>query len=229
MATHFPEETSIHAATDACDAIAGGLDSDPETQHLAPLWEAMTAKGDTLVNDRRTVERTLGRARVKVGVMDARWDPEVAAFGRDVVDQSGGKRDQLPYTRFFKKVSPSAAQTFGVDREVQQGKDWLAELARDPNENLAQKWTPRLSVVTDNLAAGSAHRLTALKALALQDVAEELFIADINREIDILEGALLQLFPGQPKRVAAFLEPTRPRRKRSRRGSQANGESGEEG
>lgn len=228
MATHVRQDTSIQPAADICASIAGALDADPEARHLAPTWDALTAKADALAEARRSAERTLARARAKLAVLDAQWDPEAGAFGRDVVDQSGGKRDQAPYTRFFKTVTPSAAQEFGIDREVQQGKAWIAELTRDPNEALAKKWTPRLSSVTENLALGSTNRRNALQAVALQDTAEELFIDDINREIDILEGDLMKLFPGQPKRVAAFLEATKPRRsKRSRSNNDDNG--GEEG
>lgn len=212
MATHLRPRTTIHTVADICAAIAAGLDSDPDAKSLAPLWDALTAKSDSLVAARRTAERTLGRMRAKVTVLDARWDPEVGAFGRDLFDQSGGKRDQPPYTRFFKKSTPSDVQHFGVDREVNQGRDWLAELARDPKEPLAMKWTPRLTTATDELDAGSKNRNNAVQAVALQSTAEELFIDDVNRELDILEGELLKLFPGQPKRVAAFLESTKPRR-----------------
>ena len=225
MATHLRDNTIIRAGADICAAIAGALDSDLEAKHLAALWDSLTAKGDALVNARSSAERTLGRARAKLAVMDALWDPEIAAFGRDVVDQSGGKRDQAPYTRFFKNVTPSGAQDFGVDREVQQANDWLAELARDPNESLATKWIPRLKSVTDNLAEASINRRNALQSLALQGTAEELFIADVNREIDILEGELLKLFPGQPKRISAYLEATRPSTKR-RNDNDSSGETG---
>lgn len=226
MATHLRDNTTIHSAADNCASIAGGLDSDPQAKHLAPLWNSLTSKGDALVTSRRSAERTLGRARAKLVVMDALWDPEIAAFGRDVVDQSGGKRDQAPYTRFFKNVTPSAAQDFGVDREVQQGHDWIAELGRDPNEPLAIKWLPRLKIVTNNLAEAAQNRRNALQAIALQGTAEELFIDDVNRELDIVEGELLKLFPGQPKRVSAFLESTRPTTKRARVESDTNSEIG---
>jgi hypothetical protein len=132
-----------------------------------------------------------------------------------MVDQCGGSREQPPYTRFFNKVTPSAAQEFGTDREVSQGRAWIAELARDPNEPIAQKWTPRLSLATEDLDTASKNRNSSVQAVALQDVAEELFVHDVNREIDVLEGDLLKLFPGQPKRVAAFLEATKPRRRKN--------------
>lgn len=226
MPTHLRSTANIHAVADTCAAIAGALDSDPLSKALAPSWDAVTAKADALVANRRTVDRNLGRARARLGVFDAHWDPEIAAFARDVLDQSGGKRDQPPYTRFFKNVSASTAQSFGIDREVEQAREWLAELHRDPAEPLATKWIPRLELVTNALAGGSAGRRTALQACALQDTAEELFIADVNRELDILEGELMKRFPGQPKRVAAFLEPTRPTPRRSSREVETPTESG---
>lgn len=209
MATHFRNTATIQFIADACASIAAALDSDPQTKSLAGLWDALTNKADSLVNARRTAERTLGRVRAKLAVLDVIWDPEIAAFGRDVVDQSGGKRDQAPYLRFFKTTTPSAAQDFGIDREVKQGNDWLAELARHPNEDLATKWIPRLTNVTNDLAAGAQNRRSALQTMALQSTAEELFLDDLNREIDILEGELQKLFPGRPKRVASYLEATR--------------------
>lgn len=226
MTTHIRDNATIQFTADVCASIAAALDSDPQAKQLAPLWDSLTAKSDALVQARRTSERTLARARAKLAVLDALWDPEVAAFGRDVVDQSGGKRDQAPYTRFFKSVTPSAAQDFGIDREVQQGHEWLAELGRDPNEPLAVKWTPRLKLVNDSLANASNGRRNALQAVALQGTAEELFIADVNRELDILEGDLLKLFPGQPKRVAAFLEATRPSTRRARLEPDTSNETG---
>jgi hypothetical protein len=215
MATHLRSGTSPQAAADICAAIADGLTCDDTTKHLAPLWESLAGKGDALSTEQRKLTRALGRARARLAVADALWDPEVAAFGRDVVDKTGGRRDAPPYTRFFKNVSPSAAQDFGIDREVKQGREWLDELARDPNEPLASKWSSRLGAVTEKLEAASKERKNGLRALALQSTSEELYVEDINLEIDRLEGDLMKLFPGQPKRVAAFLEATRPKRRRA--------------
>jgi hypothetical protein len=41
-----------------------------------------------------------------------------------------------------------------------------------------------------------------------------------------LEGELTKRFPGQPKRVAAFLEATKPRHKRSRLDDDSNNHEG---
>jgi hypothetical protein len=80
------------------------------------------------------------------------------------------------------------------------------------------------------MSSASTNRRNAYQAMALQDTAELLFIMDVNREIDILEGDLLKLFRGQPKRVDAFLETTRPRRKRSDPSVSTKGDSiGQEG
>jgi hypothetical protein len=84
-------------------------------------------------------------------VLDAKWDATVAAFGRAVVDVSGGRRDQPPYTRFFGKTTPSAAQKFGIEREIETARGWLVELARNPSEPLAQTWTPKMKEATDAL------------------------------------------------------------------------------
>lgn len=227
MATHLRTTTSPQLGADICAAIADGLASDDATKHLAPLWESLTAKGDTLAADRRKLERGLGRARARLAVADAQWDPEIAAFGRDVVDKTGGHRDAPPYTRFFKDVSPSAAQAFGIDREVKQGREWLDELGRNPDEPLALKWSPRLGMVTNRLDGAAQERANGLRALALQGTSEELYVEDINLELDRLEGDLKKLFPGQPKRVAAFLEPTRPKRKREA-GNADEGPDGED-
>jgi len=215
MATHLRETTSAQGAADTCAAIAGALDSDDNTKHLAPLWDSLTAKGDLLANERRKLERALLRARARLAIADATWDPEIGAFARDVLDQSGGKRDQLPNTRFFNAVTASEAQDFGVEREIKQGEGWLDELDRNPTEPLAVKWKPRLTKVNGALSTAATNRTNALRAVALQGTSETIYIEEINLELDKLEGDLLKLFPGQPKRVAAFLEATRPRRKRS--------------
>ncbi|MDI1435419.1 hypothetical protein [Polyangium sorediatum] len=227
MATHLRTNTSAQLAADICASIADGLSSDDATKHLASLWESLTATGDALSAERRKLERALGRARARLAVADAQWDPEVAAFGRDVVDRTDGRRDAPPYTRFFKDVSPSAAQAFGIEREVKQGRAWLDELGRNPDEPLALKWTLRLGSVTNKLDGSAMQRADGLRALALQGTSEELYVEDINLELDRLEGDLKKLFPGQPKRVAAFLEPTRPKRKREV-GSTDEGPEGED-
>jgi hypothetical protein len=223
MARHVEEDKSIEPVADICSSIAGALESDPVTTDLSSTWDALTAKADTLSTTKRTLTRTLGRARAKLEVADASWDPEIAAFGRDVVNETDGKRDQPPYTRFFKNVTPSEAQKFGIDREVEQGETWVGELAREPNEPLAVKWSPRLTAATGQLKGCSTGRKDALKALALHNIAEELFIDDLNREIDLLEGELIKRFPRQPKRVASFLEALRPRNTSKRNDNDDNG------
>ena len=59
--------------------------------------------------------------------------------------------------------------------------------------------------------------MSARSESSIQSVRFQFDRADVNRELDVLEGELLKLFPGQPKRVAAFLEATRPASRRSSR------------
>jgi hypothetical protein len=66
------------------------------------------------------------------------------------VDASGERRSQPPYTRFFGKVTPSAAQELGIEREIELATSWLVELAHDPSEALSRTWTPKLKAATDN-------------------------------------------------------------------------------
>ena len=207
MAQHMRKSTSAQSAAHICFEIAAGLDSDPQTQDLAPLWDALCAKGDTLANQGLILLRTLLKSRAHVTVRDSLWDAEVSAFARAVLDASNGKFDQIPNTRFFAKVKASIAQKFGIDREVTQGHAWIAELAREPTEPLAVQWTSRLSDVTVKLESASDERKNALAAVAMHGVGEILFTEEINVEIDRLEGELKKRFPRQPKRVAAYLAP----------------------
>ncbi len=206
---------AAQSAADICAAIASALDSDPKTKLMAPLWDAMAQKGDALAAERRGMERALARSRARLFVSDVWWDAETAGFGRDVVNETEGRRDQPPYTRFFSHVTPSDAQAFGVDREVKQGRAWINELGREPGAGISTKWSTRLTSATDMLESNAKDRAKAMSALALHGTSEVLYIGEINLEIDKLEGALLQHFPGQPKRVASFLSATKPRRKRS--------------
>jgi hypothetical protein len=197
---------------DTVDSIAAGLESDPETTELAGTWTDITAKADVMSAARRKLNREASRARVRLTVRDGLWDRTVAAFGRAAVDASGGRRDQAPYTRFFAKVTPSKAQTFGIEREIELGRSWEVELGRHPDEPLAVTWIPRLKDATDTLETAFKARNAAVTALGPQQTSTILFIDDVNRELDRLEGDLKKLFAGQPDRVADFLAATRPNR-----------------
>jgi len=68
---------------------------------------ALRDKADGLAKVDSDLDRAALRARSRLTVVDGQWDETVAAFGRAVVDASGGRRDQLPYARFFPKAAPS--------------------------------------------------------------------------------------------------------------------------
>jgi hypothetical protein len=208
-ATRIPEGVSAKVVTDAVDAICAALESDPETASLAPTWVAMRDKGDSLSKERSDCDRSAARARARLAVVDTKWDNIVAAFGRAVVDVAGGRRDQPAYTRFFGKASPSATQTFGIAREIESGRGWLVELGRNPGELLAQTWIPKLREATDALEMAFNQRNDAVKKLAPLQTSVVLFIEDVNRELDLLEGELKKHFPTQSDRVSAYLAATR--------------------
>lgn len=209
MATKVPEGVSIRVVVEVTDSICAALESDPETGTLAPTWAAMRDKADGLAKSRLDCDRAATRARARLAVGDAKWDATVAAFGRAVVDVSGGRRDQPPYTRFFSKATPSATQNFGIQRELEMAHAWLVELARNPAEPLAQTWTPKLKAATDALEMAFNQRNDTVNALAPLQTSVALLIDDVNRELDRLEGDLKKLFPGAPTRVASYLAATR--------------------
>jgi hypothetical protein len=82
-------------------------------------------------------------------------------------------------------------------------------LARNPSEALAQLWTPRLKDATDALEMAFNQSNDTVNALGPQRTSVVLFIDDVNRELDRLEGDLKKLFPGNPDRVASYLAATR--------------------
>jgi hypothetical protein len=209
MATKIPDGASIRVVVGVADSTQAALESDPETSALAPTWAAMRDKADAQAKARLDADRAVERARIRLGVCDAKWDATVAAFGRAVVDASGGRRDQAPCVRFFGKTTPSAAQKFGIEREIEAGRAWLVELGRDPTEPLAQTWTPKMKAATDDLEMGFNQRNDTVKALGPLQTSVVLLIDDVNRELDRLEGDLKKLFPGQPDRVASYLAATR--------------------
>lgn len=212
MATRIPERVSIKVVVDDVAATQAALESDPETSGLAADWAALLDRADGLAKARSDGDRAVARARARLAVCDAKWDATVAAFGRAVVDASGGRRDQPPYTRFFAKAAPSITQGFGIAREITTGRSWLVELARSSAEPLAQAWTPRLKDATDALEMAFTQRNDAVSAIAPLQTSVVLLIEDVNRELDRLEGDLKKLFPGQGQRVASFLSATRPSR-----------------
>ena len=212
MATHFRENMSIDLVAETLDALCAALHADPATASLVTTWTALSGKADELAGQRQQIVRAQRRARAKLGVCDNLWDTVEAAFGRAVVDASGGRRDQSPYTRFFAKAAPSAVQTFGIQREIDTARDWLIELGRNSAEPLATTWIPQLTQATDNLDAACKARNQAVQSLGSHQTTVTLFVDDVNCELDRLEGQLKLLFPGDAQRVASYLAVTRPQR-----------------
>lgn len=212
MATSIPEGVSIKVVVDVVDGTHAAVSSDPETVALAPTWLALRDNADAQAKVRSDADRALARARAQLGVIDSKWDATAASFGRAVVDVSNGRRDQASYTRFFGKVTPSAVQTFGIQREIEIARGWLVELARDPAELLSQTWTPKLKSVTDDLEMALNRRNDCLRAIEPLRTAVVLLIESVNLELNRLEGDLKKIFASSPDRVSSFLAASRPSR-----------------
>lgn len=214
MATHLDENTGAAAAADIADEIAGGLEADDEATHLAAVWNGLVARGDELGARVRAAERRTGRSRARLNVIDSRWDATDSAFSRRTLDEAHGDRKEAPYKTFYGKASASEVNSFGVQREIAFGRKAVEILGVDPSSPLATEWTPRWVADTDALETAAGARDAAVLAEAPLDAEQRLYIDDINLELDRLEGDLKKLFPGQPKRVAAFLAPTRATKQR---------------
>jgi len=156
------------------------------------------------------LDRKTRRARSNLFVADARWGSEAGAFGRAALDASNGQRGAAPFSRFFAHISPSKAQSSGVERQLALGQKWTDELARDPREPLAATWTKRLTAASQTLRTAVEARATSVRALEPHHTSVVLFIDDINLELDRLEGELKKRFPMDPGRVASYLSPSRP-------------------
>lgn len=208
MATKIPDGVSIRVVVDVTDSICAALESDPDTSALTATWASMRDKADGLAKARLDCDRAATRARPQLAVRDAKWDATVAAFGRAVVDASGGRRDQPPYTRFFDKTTPSAAQKFGIEREIEAARAWLVELGRNPSEPLAQTWTPTMKGATDGLEMAFNQRNDTVKALGPLQTSVVLLIDDVTGFQALFEAARwlvaeLQPVPGATRAKGA--------------------------
>ena len=118
MATHLDENTSAADGAGVADEIAGGLEADDETTHLAAVWNGLVARGDELAARVQVAERQTGRARARLNVIDSRWDATDSAFARRTLDEAHGDEKEAPYKTFYGKASASKVNSFGVQRAV---------------------------------------------------------------------------------------------------------------
>lgn len=209
MATHLRDDTNARDAADICDEVAAGLEADAQTAALAPAWIALRDRGDAQAIQTRDAKRTTGRARARERVADAGWDRNDLAFARASLDASGGKRDAAPYATFYGAASASTANTWGVDREVEFGRSIVRLLATEVGAALRGAWAALWETKTETLAAASRAKKDAVMAESTHSALAALYVDDINRELDRLEGDLLRIFPGDRDSVEAFLSPTR--------------------
>jgi hypothetical protein len=210
MATHLRDTTTIEDIADICDAITGSLETDPKTKHLSSTWATFTELADQQAREQKQLNRRLRRARTNIEVQDAIWDPEVAgSFGRAVLDATGGKRDIPPYTRFFKELPPSEVRKLKPEDEVKFGNQTMTELNREPKDPLAITWLPRIAAVHEPLAAAIDNKTQEEEKQITLYHSRDLLLREVNKNLDIVEGKLQEIFPGDPKRVASYLSATK--------------------
>ncbi len=203
-------------AADICDAIAAALDASDTTRALATVWTALALRGDEIATQGRNHRRATGRARAREKVADVNWDRNNLGFSRFVLDASNGRRDEAPYSTFYPVAPPSKINEYGIDREVEIGRGIVSILASDAGAPFRAAWESRWAANNEALASAARSKKDAILAQATFSANEELFIEEINRELDRLEGDLLRLFPGDRDSVEAFLAPTRPTTRRNR-------------
>jgi hypothetical protein len=211
MATHLRSNTAAESAVDVVDSIAAALETDPQTEHLAPVWTALVSRGDALVADLVRVRRTARRARSRLWVLDAIWDAVMRGFDRAALDAVDGQKQSPGYTRFWRSGTAAEVTRFGADREVDVARAIIGMLPPAPHtiDPLRDTWVPKLTPATDALAAASTARREAVVAIGPYLSAQFLYVEDVNLELDRLEGALQGIFPGDAKRVASYLAATR--------------------
>lgn len=216
MATHLSYGISAGDAADMADEIAGALEADEATTHLASVWNAMVARGDKIAARKKSLRRATGRARARLSVIDARWDETDSAFSRATLDAASGNRKKPPHSTFYDAASASTVNSFGVRREIEFGRRVVDVLTATPALGLGADWAERWARDTDALEGAVNARDAALRAESTIDVEAQQYIDDFNKELDALEGELLKIFSGQSHRVASFLTATRRTRRRAR-------------
>ena len=217
MATHLRDDTNPRDAADACDEVAAGLEADEQTASLSPVWVALRDRGDAMSAQARDAKRATGRARAREKVLDASWDRNSLAFSRATLDSAGGRRDAPPYVIFYGNAPASVVNDTGIDREVEFGRSVVRLLATEVGTALRGAWAAAWETKTEALATASRIKKDAVMLESTQSALATLYIEDVNRELDRLEGELLRLFPGDRDTVDAFLSATRrnPKKKKN--------------
>lgn len=192
------------------------MDASENTRVFATAWTALFLRGDEFAAQGRYHRRATGRARAREKVADVNWDRNNLGFSRFTLDASNGRRDAAPYTTFYPVAAPSKINEYGIDREVEIGRGIVSILASDAGAPFRAAWESRWAANNEALASAARTKKDAILAQATFSANETLYIEEINRELDRLEGDLLRLFAGERDSVDAFLAPTRPTPKRNR-------------
>lgn len=153
-------------------------------------------------------------------VADEVCDDDVAGFELHLLAAVKKNRDNVKYARYFKNGLRSVTQAEARDEEPDMVETIVNNLANDTSDaeigSVATQWQGKL-------ATSLGHVVTAERNLgAAEDSREQAkqttipaLMAAWREEYKKLEGALINAYPNDPKRIARFFKPFRKNRKRS--------------
>jgi hypothetical protein len=137
-------------------------------------------------------------------VFDSLWDAEVDTFAAAVLEASGNKLDQPPFTRLFARKGPAEAKSAAPELSLGVLNRWLEELGRDETEAFAAAWLPRLRRSSEQLSSVVQGRKAASEARKANDAKLTELRQKMGTAYDELEATLAQRFSDRPKHAAAF-------------------------
>lgn len=204
MATQIGPYTSANDLLEACDVLGAALAADPTTADLAPPWQELATRTTELTRERGELSRESARNKGRTAVIDSLWDAEVDAFAAAVLEASGNKLDQPPFTRLFARKGPAEAKGAAPELSLIVLNRWLEELGRDETEAFAATWLPRLRRSSEQLSSAVQGRKAASEARKANDAKLTELRQKMGTAYDELEAALAQRFSDRPTHAAAF-------------------------
>lgn len=195
----------------SADAKAAGHEQALQTVHSS--LKAMVRERDDLTEDVQKKSALFDAA-------DDACDTEVEGFELHLLAAVGKNRDHIKYKRYFSEGLRAITTAEPRAEEPDLIKDMLGLMVEDENDGdigaIVKQWRPKLSASRDKVVAADEALTTAEKALTqLKEVRLPGLMAMWREEYKKLEGALLTVYPTDPKRVARCFKPFRKHRKSS--------------
>lgn len=152
---------------------------------------------------------------------DEAVDDDVEGFELHLLGAVKKNRDNPKYRRYFPDGLRAITAADPRKEEPELVGDMLTLMAEDGNDpeigEAVRTWRPKLTTSLTRVVDADEALTTTEKALAMiQDVKLPGLLANWRDEYKKLEGALLMVYPTDPKRVARFFKPFRKNRKISK-------------